>query len=187
MSASTLDNEEIPALIRGLVRTIPDYPKAGIQFRDITTLLQDKQGFAAVIDALTAHYVAFKVDKVVAVEARGFIIGAALAARLGVGFVPVRKPGKLPAATIAQSYMLEYGTDTLELHADAIQSGEHVLLVDDLIATGGTALAAVALVRQLGGLVTQAAFVIDLPELGGMQQLLAAGVQGIALCQFAGH
>ncbi len=187
MSASTLGSEQIHALIRGVIRTIPDYPKPGIQFRDITTLLQDKQGFAAVIDALTTHCAAFRVDKVVAVEARGFIIGAALAVRLRAGFVPVRKPGKLPAATIAQSFTLEYGTDTLELHVDAIQPGEHVLLVDDLIATGGTALAAVSLIRQLGGIVQQAAFVIDLPALGGMQQLALAGIQSFALCQFDGQ
>lgn len=169
-----------------LIRTIPDYPKPGIQFRDITPLLQDKLGFASVLDALSAHCCKEAVDKVVAVEARGFIIGAALAARLGAGFVPVRKPGKLPAQTIKQSYSLEYGSDTLELHADAILANERILLVDDLIATGGTALAAVALIRQLGGVVTQAAFIIDLPDLGGMQHLTNAGVQGFALYQFEG-
>lgn len=169
-----------------LIRTIPDYPKPGIQFRDITPLLQDKQGFASILDALSAHCSKAAVDKVVAVEARGFIIGAALAARLGAGFVPVRKPGKLPAQTIKQSYSLEYGTDTLELHVDAILANERILLVDDLIATGGTALAAVGLIRQLGGVVTQAAFIIDLPDLGGMQHLANAGVKGFALYQFEG-
>lgn len=169
-----------------LIRTIPDYPKLGIQFRDITPLLQDKQGFASILDALSAHCSKAAVDKVVAVEARGFIIGAALAARLGAGFVPVRKPGKLPAQTIKQSYSLEYGTDTLELHVDAILANERILLVDDLIATGGTALAAVGLIRQLGGVVTQAAFIIDLPDLGGMQHLANAGVKGFALYQFEG-
>jgi adenine phosphoribosyltransferase len=170
-----------------LIRTIPDHPKPGIQFRDITTLLQDKQGFAAAIEALGQAYASHQFDKVVAMEARGFIIGAALAVRLGAGFVPARKPGKLPWATISQPYLLEYGSDALEVHEDAIAQGERILLVDDLIATGGTALAAVGLVRQLGGVVEQAAFVIDLPELGGMQQLAAAGVHGFALCQFSGH
>lgn len=174
-------------MIKAFIRTIPDYPKPGIQFRDVTTLLKDPQGFAAVIDGLSQHHAKYDFDKVVAIEARGFIIGAALAAKLNIGFVPVRKPGKLPAATISQTYTLEYGVDALELHQDAIQPDERVLLVDDLIATGGTALAAVALVRQLGGILEQAAFVIDLPELGGMQQLQTVGVQGFALCQFEGH
>lgn len=174
-------------MIASLIRTIADYPKPGIQFRDITTLLQDRQGFASVIAQLAQQYAQSGPDKIVAVEARGFIIGAALAAKLGAGFVPVRKAGKLPAATIAQTYSLEYGTDCLELHQDAILPGERILLVDDLIATGGTALAAAALIRRLGGVVTQAAFVIDLPALGGMQQLAAIGIQGFALHQFEGH
>ncbi|SDK51629.1 adenine phosphoribosyltransferase [Methylophilus rhizosphaerae] len=174
-------------MIEALIRTIPDYPKPGVQFRDITTLLQDRQGFAAAIDALSLHYTSHAFDKVLAIESRGFIVGAALAIQLGAGFVPARKPGKLPAATISQSYTLEYGMDALELHKDAIQPGERVLLVDDLIATGGTAMAAVALVRQLGGLLAHATFIVDLPDLGGMQRLQSAGIRGFALCQFEGH
>lgn len=169
------------------IRTIEDYPKAGIQFRDITTLLQDATAFNAAIDALALHYADVALDKVVGIEARGFIIGAAVASKLQLGFVPVRKPGKLPAATISQRYTLEYGEDALQLHANAITAGERVLLVDDLIATGGTALAAVALIRRLGGVVAHAGFVIDLPDLGGLQHLQANGVQAFALCQFEGH
>mgnify|MGYP001548204433 FL=1 len=170
-------------MFESLIRTIPDYPKPGIQFRDITTLLQDKRGFSAAIDSLSKQFEPHTFDKIVAMEARGFIIGAALAVKMGIGFVPARKPGKLPSATVTQTYTLEYGVDTLEMHQDAILPGERFLLVDDLIATGGTALAVVALVRQLGGVLEHAAFVIDLPELGGMQQLENAGVQGFALCQ----
>jgi len=169
------------------IRTIADYPKAGIQFRDITTLLKDPLAFNATIDALALHYADVVLDKVVGIEARGFIVGAALASRLKLGFVPVRKPGKLPASVIRQSYALEYGEDALELHADAIVAGERVLLIDDLIATGGTARAAVGLIRQLGGVVEHAGFVIDLPALSGMQHLQASGVQTFALCQFEGH
>jgi len=169
------------------IRTIADYPKAGIQFRDITTLLQDATAFNAAIDALALHYADVALDKVVGIEARGFIIGAAVASKLQLGFVPVRKPGKLPAVTISQRYTLEYGEDALQLHADAITAGERVLLVDDLIATGGTALAALALIRQLGGVVAHAGFVIDLPDLGGLQHLQASAVQAFALCQFEGH
>lgn len=169
------------------IRTIADYPKAGIQFRDITTLLNDAQAFNAAIDTLALHYADIALDQVVAIEARGFIIGAALASKLGLGFVPVRKVGKLPADTLKQTYALEYGEDTLEIHQDALAAGARVLLVDDLIATGGTALAAISLIRQLGAEVRHAAFVIDLPDLGGVQHLQANGVQPFALCQFEGH
>lgn len=172
---------------RAYIRTIADYPKAGIQFRDITTLLNDAHAFNAAIDTLALHYADIALDQVVAIEARGFIIGAALASKLGLGFVPVRKAGKLPADTLKQTYALEYGEDTLEVHQDALAVGMRVLLVDDLIATGGTALAAISLIRQLGAEVLHAAFVIDLPDLGGMQHLQANGVQSFALCQFEGH
>ena len=173
--------------IRAYIRTIADYPKAGIQFRDITTLLKDAAAFNAAIDTLALHYADTPLDKVVGIESRGFIIGAALASKLGLGFVPVRKAGKLPAATLTQTYALEYGEDALELHTDAIAPGERVLLIDDLIATGGTALAAVALIRRLGGVAEHAGFIIDLPALSGMQQLQANDVQTFALCQFEGH
>jgi adenine phosphoribosyltransferase len=169
------------------IRTIADYPKPGIQFRDITTLLKDRVAFNAMVDALALHYADVHLDKIAAIESRGFIIGAALASKLEVGFVPVRKRGKLPAETITQSYTLEYGEDALEVHVDAVTAGEQLLLVDDLIATGGTALAAMALIRRLGGVVAHAAFVIDLPALGGLQQLQSAGVEPFALCQFDGH
>lgn len=172
---------------RAYIRTIADYPKAGIQFRDVTTLLNDAHAFNAAIDTLALHYADIALDQVVAIEARGFIIGAALASKLGLGFVPVRKAGKLPADTLKQTYALEYGEDTLEVHQDALAVGMRVLLVDDLIATGGTALAAISLIRQLGAEVVHAAFVIDLPDLGGMQHLQANGVQPFVLCQFEGH
>jgi len=156
-------------------------------FRDITTLLQDAQGFAMVINSLAEQYKNQKIDKIAGIEARGFIIGAALAYKLGVGFVPIRKAGKLPADTISQSYELEYGTDQLEIHTDAINAGEQVLLVDDLIATGGTAEAAIALIQQLGGVVMACAFVIDLPDLGGSMRLAAKGLSAFSLCQFDGE
>lgn len=156
-------------------------------FRDITTLLQDPQGLRMVVDGLKAVYTNQKIDKIAGIEARGFIIGAALAYELGVGFVPIRKAGKLPAETISQSYELEYGTDQLEVHTDAIEEGERILLVDDLIATGGTAEASIALIQKLGGVVMGCAFVIDLPDLGGMKQLEAAGFSSFALCEFEGE
>ena len=172
--------------IKSLIRTIPHYPKADIQFRDITTLLKDPIGLRMVVDALAAHFATHKIDKIAGIEARGFIIGAALAYKLGVGFVPIRKPGKLPAATIGHDYSLEYGTDRVEIHTDAISPGERILLVDDLIATGGTAQAAVSLLLKLDAVVVACALVIDLPDLGGAQLLRASGEDVFALCQFAG-
>lgn len=156
-------------------------------FRDITTLLKDPIGLRMVVDGLAEHYANQKIDKIAGIEARGFIIGAALAYKLGVGFVPVRKAGKLPAETISQTYALEYGTDQLELHFDAISAGEQVLLIDDLIATGGTAEAAASLIQRLGGSVIACAFVIDLPDLGGMQRLQGLGLNTFALCAFEGE
>lgn len=156
-------------------------------FRDITTLLQDPKGLRMVVDGLAEHCENQRIDKIAGIEARGFIIGAALAYKLGVGFVPVRKAGKLPAEIISQAYTLEYGADQLEVHVDAINEGEQVLLVDDLIATGGTAEAAVALIQRLGGVVAGCGFVIDLPDIGGLQRLQKAGLKTFALCAFEGE
>ena len=157
--------------LKSLIRTIPDYPKPGIMFRDVTTLLGDAQGFKAAIARLAEPFHAQPVDAVAGIEARGFILGGAVADRLGCGFVPVRKKGKLPWKTIQQEYALEYGTDTIEIHADAIKPGERILIVDDLIATGGTALAAAKLIRRAEGQIVGAAFMIDLPDLGGVRHL----------------
>ena len=157
--------------LKALVRTVPDFPKPGILFYDITTLLKDKTGFAQMIDALAAHYIARKIDLVLGIEARGFIFGPALAYRLNAGFVPVRKPHKLPAPVARVTYDLEYGTDTLEIHRDAIQPGQRVLIVDDLLATGGTAAAAARMVRGAGGTVAGIGFVIELTFLEGRRKL----------------
>jgi adenine phosphoribosyltransferase len=173
--------------IRELIRSIPDYPKAGILFRDVTTLFKHPRGFRRTIDLLAEKYADRGISKVVGIEARGFVLAAPLAYQLGAGFVPVRKKGKLPAETIFHDYALEYGTDRVELHVDAIERGEKVLVLDDLIATGGTALAAVELVRRLGGDVVECAFVVDLPDLGGRRRLEAAGLAVHALLEFDGH
>ncbi len=168
------------------IRTIPNFPKAGIMFRDITTLLADARGFRKSVDELVQRYVGVEINKVAGIESRGFILGGAVAHQLATGFIPIRKPGKLPHTTIGEDYKLEYGTDRLELHEDAIASGDLVLLVDDLIATGGTAEAAVKLIRAAGGTVAAACFVIDLPDLGGSRRLRDMGVEVITLCEFAG-
>jgi adenine phosphoribosyltransferase len=173
--------------IRARIRTIPDYPRAGVQFRDITTLLQDAAGFRRAVEELVSPFTDARVDKVAGVEARGFILGGAAADRLQAGFVPVRKKGKLPWTTLGQDYELEYGSDRIEMHTDAIHAGEQVLLVDDLIATGGTAEAAVRLIEQAGGEVIACAFVIDLPDLGGRRRLEALGKRVTALCAFEGE
>ncbi|HKM80868.1 MAG TPA: adenine phosphoribosyltransferase [Candidatus Acidoferrum sp.] len=168
--------------LKKLIREIPDYPKPGILFYDITTLLKNKQGFHAVIDRLCAHYAGHNIDLVVGIEARGFIFAPALAYCLGAGFVPVRKLKKLPAKTAQISYALEYGTDTLEIHEDAVQNGQNVLLCDDLLATGGTAAAAVQLIRSLGGNVVGAAFAVELNFLHGRDKL--PGLDVFSLMQY---
>ncbi|OCH19405.1 adenine phosphoribosyltransferase [Aliivibrio fischeri] len=181
MSTETL------TLIKNSIKSIPDYPKAGIMFRDVTSLMEDPKAYQATIQLLVEKYKQGGFTKIVGTEARGFLFGAPLALELGVGFVPVRKPGKLPRPTIAQTYDLEYGTDTLEIHIDAIVEGDKVLVVDDLLATGGTIEATVKLIRQLGGEVEHAAFVINLPEIGGEARLEGLGLNVYSICEFAGH
>lgn len=173
--------------LKALIRTIPDYPKPGIMFRDVTTLLGDAKGLKAAIDAMASPYVGKGIDAVAGIEARGFILGGAVAEKLGCGFVPVRKKGKLPWKTIGQEYTLEYGVDVIEMHEDAIAAGSKVLIVDDLIATGGTAEAAAKLIRRSGGEVAGATFIVDLPELGGVALLKRHGIVSHALVAFEGH
>ena len=172
--------------IKSRIRTVPHYPKQGVMFRDITTLLKDPVGFRTTINELANRYAGVKIDRVAGIEARGFIVGAALAYHLGVGFVPIRKKGKLPAETVGQDYELEYGTDRIEMHVDAVSPGEQVLLVDDLIATGGTAGAACKLIESMGGKIVECCFVIDLPDLGGRARLEKHGHKVFALCEFEG-
>jgi len=173
--------------IKQLIRTIPDHPKPGIQFRDITTLLLDPAGIRAAVEQLAEPFGGGQIQKVAGVEARGFIFGLAVAMELGVGFVPVRKPGKLPWETVGEDYELEYGNDRVEVHRDAIQAGERILLVDDLIATGGTAAAAIRVIERVGGTVDACAFVIELPDLGGRSRVEAAGRRILSLCSFEGE
>jgi adenine phosphoribosyltransferase len=167
MSKSGLNSDQL----KKLIREVPDFPKKGILFYDITTLLKDKRGFATLIDQLAEHYIGKKIDLILGMEARGFIFGPALAYRLNAGFVPIRKPGKLPAATAKVSYELEYGSNALEVHKDAIQQGQRVLIVDDLLATGGTAAATVDLAKSLGGDIAGLAFVVELDFLKGRDKL----------------
>jgi len=175
--------------IKSKIRTIPDYPKKGIMFRDITTLIKDPVGFRLVIDSLTQRYIKgnIKFDVIVGIESRGFILGGALAYTLGKGFVPIRKKGKLPAETVSEEYSLEYGTDVIEIHKDALKKGDRVLLVDDLLATGGTASAAAALVEKLGAKVAEMCFIVDLPDVGGRKKLQSKGYKVFALTEFEGE
>ena len=172
--------------LKRYIRTIKDYPKPGILFRDITTLLADKHGFRAAVDELMWPFLATDLDYVVGIEARGFILGGAVAHELGRGFIPIRKKGKLPGKVIGQDYDLEYGVDRVEVHADALNNGDKILLVDDLIATGGTANAAIDLLHQSGAEVVAAAFVIDLPDLGGARKLAAKDIKVHSLVSFDG-
>lgn len=173
--------------VRDYIRTIVDFPKEGILFRDVTTLFADPRGFRMAVDQLLHPYAGLRIEQVAGLEARGFILGGAVAHQLGTGFVPIRKKGKLPGATIAQEYTLEYGEAVMEIHDDAVQAGQKVLLVDDLLATGGTAEAGIRLIERLGAEVVGCAFVVDLPDLGGRRRLEAMGMEVHALCAFDGH
>ena len=173
--------------LKASVRTIPDYPKPGILFRDITTLLGDARSFRRAVDELVHPWAGSKIDKVAGMEARGFINGGAVAHQVSAGFVPIRKKGKLPHSTVRIAYSLEYGVDEMEIHTDAIGQDERVILVDDLIATGGTAVAATNLLRQMGAHIVAACFIIDLPDLGGAQKLRDLGVEVRTLISFEGH
>jgi len=173
--------------IKSMIRTVPDWPKKGILFRDITTLLKDPVGLRLCIDDFAKRYKEKEVDVIVGIDSRGFILGGALAYLLEKGFVPVRKKGKLPAETESEEYALEYGTDTLEIHKDAITQGQKVVIIDDLIATGGTALAAANLVKKLGGEVQEFGFIVDLPDIGGSKKLMEAGFAFYAQTSFEGE
>jgi len=182
MPPTTLDFD-----LRSSIRTIPDYPKPGIMFRDITTLLGDARAFRRAVDALVQPWAGSKIDKVAGMEARGFILGGAVAHQVSAGFIPIRKKGKLPHETVRVAYSLEYGLDEMEMHEDAVTKGEKVILVDDLIATGGTAEGAVKLLKQQGADVLAACFIIDLPELGGAEKIRKLGVPVRTLITFEGH
>ena len=172
--------------VKDYIRTIVDFPHEGIMFRDVTTLFADPRGFRTAIDQMLHPYAGQRIDKVVGLEARGFILGGAIAHQLGTGFVPIRKKGKLPGTTISQDYQLEYGEAIVEIHDDAIEAGETILLVDDLLATGGTAEAGISLIERLGGTIIGCAFIVDLPELGGRKKVEAMGMDVHVLCEFDG-
>ena len=172
--------------IKDYIRTIPDFPQKGIMFRDVTTLFLNSEGLKQAIDQMIEPYISQKIDKVAGLEARGFILGGAIADRLSLGFVPIRKAGKLPGQVISQDYELEYGSATMEIHKDCIEPGEKILLVDDLLATGGTAEAGIKLIEKLGGDIVSCSFIIDLPGLGGRMRLENMGFEVNALCEFEG-
>ena len=174
------------ATVRDYIRTIPDFPHAGIMFRDVTTLFADPRGLRMAVAQLLHPYAGSRIDKVVGLEARGFILGGAVAHQLSVGFVPVRKAGKLPGKVISEAYELEYGRAVVELHDDAIAPGEQILVVDDLLATGGTAEAGIKLIERLGGEIVSCSFLVDLPELGGRKKLEAMGMDVHTICEFEG-
>src|SRR5450755_1234862 len=182
MATSTFDDD-----LRASIRSIPDYPKTGIMFRDITTMLGDAHAFRCAVDALVQPWAGMKIDKVAGIEARGFILGGAVAHQVSAGFVPIRKKGKLPHKRVSVAYSLAYGLEEMEIHEDAVAAGERVILVDDLIATGGTAEGAVKLLRQMGAVVLAACFIIDLPDLGGAAKLEALNVSVRSLVTFPGH
>ncbi len=173
--------------LKAAIRTIPDFPKPGIMFRDVTTLMGEPAALKATIDRIVEKYSDAGIEKVAGIEARGFVFGAAIAEKLGAGFVPLRKKGKLPSETISESYELEYGTDQLEMHVDAVEPGEKVLIIDDLIATGGTAEAAVHLLTKAGAEIVAASFVIDLPDLNGIERLDKLGIETFCLVAYEGH
>jgi adenine phosphoribosyltransferase len=182
MSSPVLEND-----LKSAIRTIPDYPKPGIMFRDITTLLGSARAFRRAVDELVQPWAGSKIDKIAGIEARGFIIGGAIAHQLSAGFVPIRKKGKLPHKSVRVAYSLEYGLDEMEMHEDGVAKDERVILVDDLIATGGTATAAVQLLRQMGAEIVAAVFMVDLPDLGGADKLRALNVNVRTLVSFEGH
>lgn len=182
-----MDIDEVSAFLKSHIRTVPDWPAPGVQFRDITPLLQDPKVFRVLIDAFVDRYRQRPPDVVAGLDARGFILGSVVAYQLGVGFIPIRKKGKLPFTTVEETYELEYGSATVELHTDAVQPGQRVLLVDDLIATGGTMMAGRRLLEKLGGTVIEGVAIVDLPELGGAQKLRASGLDVFTFVEFGGH
>jgi adenine phosphoribosyltransferase len=187
MSATLSVPQSEPNYLRSCIRTVPDWPSPGVQFRDITPLLQDAKTFRVLIDTFVHRYMGQQIDRVAGLDARGFILGSVIAYELNVGFIPIRKKGKLPFTTVQEEYELEYGNATVEIHTDACKPGERVLLVDDLIATGGTMAAGMKLLQRLGAIVVEGAVIVDLPELGGSQRLRALGLPLFTVCSFDGQ